>query len=92
MTESWLEFNKDRQICPDCHNDTTTEIVDYKFPYGHGVDQVELSATIPVRKCVSEKCGCQFLDWEAEDLIAKTVKEYEALSDSVKANYPRFSF
>lgn len=38
---------------------------DYCFDYGVGKKQVELTAQVPVRKCVA--CGYEFLDEEADE-------------------------
>ena len=52
--------------CPNCGGkEITTTKETERFKFAKGADAVELTATIPVRRCVS--CGFQYTDSEAEE-------------------------
>jgi putative zinc finger/helix-turn-helix YgiT family protein len=58
--------------CPSCgHGTVQTTHIEHKFPYGDGDHRVELSATLPLRRCL--ECGVEFFDSVAEDLQHEAV-------------------
>src|SRR5215207_9901864 len=61
--------------CPDCgSNSVKTTIIDHRFPFGDGETAVELSAQVPLRKCLS--CEFEYLDYEAEAAEEAAVRLY----------------
>jgi DNA-binding transcriptional regulator YiaG len=61
--------------CPSCGRDAVrTDEIAHTFPYGDGDQVVELSVTVPLRKCLS--CGFEFLDSVAEELQHEAVCRY----------------
>ena len=62
----------DSLSCPSCgHGPVQTTLIEHKFPYGDGQRAVELSATLPLRRCL--ECGIEFFDSLAEDLQHEAV-------------------
>lgn len=66
------EESSKRMHCGRCEStNIETAFKDYCFEYGTGENQIELTALVPVRKCVS--CGYEFLDEEADDIQHEAV-------------------
>ena len=62
-------------VCPDCGNDEfTMSKKEDVFKYGCGEDAVELTALVPVDKCVS--CGFAFTGAHAEDLREEAIRRH----------------
>ena len=58
--------------CPSCgHGMVQTTHIEHKFPYGDGERSVELSTTLPLRRCL--ECGTEFFDSVAEGLQHEAV-------------------
>jgi DNA-binding transcriptional regulator YiaG len=61
--------------CPACgHGSVETTQIEHKFPYGDGDKGVELSATVPLRRCL--ECGVEFFDAVAEEIRHEAVCRY----------------
>lgn len=70
--EKKIEAATEDMHCGRCESkkiETTFE--DYAFEYGTGKKQIELTASVPVRKC--QACGYQFLDEAADDIQHEAV-------------------
>jgi putative zinc finger/helix-turn-helix YgiT family protein len=58
--------------CPSCgHGPVQTTQVEHKFLYGDGDKGVELSATVPLRRC--PECEVEFFDSAAESIQHEAV-------------------
>jgi putative zinc finger/helix-turn-helix YgiT family protein len=68
-------------LCPDCGSErVSSSIQEHKFTYGVGDEAVELSASVPVRKC--DECSLCFLDSEADDICHEAVCKHLGLMTS----------
>lgn len=70
--EKKIEAATEGMHCGRCESkkiETTFE--DYAFEYGAGENQIELTASVPVRKC--QACGYQFLDEKTDDIQHEAV-------------------
>lgn len=73
--ERHLTLLSDENTCPHCESvyvDTTW--VNHSFPYGRGDSAVELTAHVPVHKCL--ECGEQWLDYVGENLMQEEVNSH----------------
>lgn len=69
------EADTEDMHCGRCESkEIETTFEDYAFEYGAGENQIELTASVPVRKC--QACGYQFLDEEADDIQHDAVCNY----------------
>jgi putative zinc finger/helix-turn-helix YgiT family protein len=71
MNENTLDIQTPSQtqetyLCPNCGaKDIRTTWIEDPFPYGVGVEPVQLTARVPLRTCAA--CGCEYYDEDAED-------------------------
>lgn len=62
-------------VCGECGSENVKkETRLHKFPYDVGKDEVVISVHVPVYFCRS--CGFAFLNYEAEEIIDKTISDY----------------
>lgn len=67
----------EKQSCAECGcKDTTETMEDHTFPYGAGVEQVELTSVIPIHTCNNPDCGFQWYNWVADEIMDATVQQY----------------
>ncbi len=70
--EKKIKHENNVMSCPDCGSKkVSSSMQEHKFTYGVGDAAVELSASVPVRKC--DECGFCFLDSEADDICHEIV-------------------
>jgi putative zinc finger/helix-turn-helix YgiT family protein len=76
--EKKMEHENSVMLCPDCGGKkVSSSMQEHKFTYGVGDTAVELSASVPVRKC--DECGFCFLDSEADDICHEVVCKHLGL-------------
>jgi len=76
--ENKIKRENDVMTCPECGSESmSSSIQEHKFTYGICDTAVELSASVPVRKC--DKCGFCFLDSEADDICHEVVCKHLGL-------------
>jgi putative zinc finger/helix-turn-helix YgiT family protein len=70
--EKKIEHENSVMSCPGCGSEkVSSSMQEHKFTYGVSDAAVELSASVPVRKC--DECGFCFLDSEADDICHEIV-------------------
>lgn len=73
-------------MCAECRAPAVTKHVEHRFRYG---DSVELTATVPCRKC--RKCGEEWLDHEAEEAMADAIVRHLGKEmDEARRRLPRW--
>lgn len=72
--------------CGMCEcTDVSISQEDYTFDYGiAGPDQVELTVEIPVFTCNNKKCGFQWWNWEAGEIIDAYAEQWKNERDKNK--------
>lgn len=62
-------------VCGFCEGtEIETNYTNHDFDYGSGKSATKLTATIPIRKCIS--CNEEFIDWEGDDILHEKVCEH----------------
>jgi putative zinc finger/helix-turn-helix YgiT family protein len=62
-------------FCPECGSGAvSTRIERQTFPYGEGMEAVELEVSVPVKVC--SECGFEYLDESAEGIKHEAVCNY----------------
>ena len=68
-------------VCDICEEGTMNQrLVDHKFAYGSGEDEVILEAKVLVFECGS--CGEALMGWEGLDAMEKAILQHRASLDA----------